>query len=102
MRWKGIAGLAAGVFGVLAIGAPAAQAHPCAATWSLSTATFLSANNGASSWAGSLPSMNNDADCLPVDGSKVAASVGMTGADAAADDVAEAIASFEYTPNMKA
>ncbi|MBE2319864.1 hypothetical protein DVA67_028120 [Solirubrobacter sp. CPCC 204708] len=99
MRLKGFAGLA-GVLGVLAIGAPTAHAHPCAETWSLSTATFLSANNSSIGWGGSLPTMNNDADCAPVEGSKVAASVAMTGADAAADPVEEAVASFEYTPNM--
>jgi hypothetical protein len=103
-RQKGRAGLTAGVLGVLALALTpsAAQAHPCATSWSLSTATFLSANNGATAWAGSLPTMNNDSDCLPADTSalETVASIATTGADAAADPVEEAVASFDYTSNM--
>ena len=103
MRAK-LAGLGAGVVGALAVAAllpSAAQAHPCAMNWSLSTATFLSANNSAAAWAGSLPTMNNDSDCAPVEDAYTGpASVATTGADAAADPVGPAVESFEYTPNM--
>ena len=103
MRAK-LAGLGAGVVGALAVAAllpSAAQAHPCAMNWSLSTATFLSANNSAAAWAGSLPTMNNDSDCAPVEDAYTGpASIATTGADAAADPVGPAVESFEYTPHM--
>ena len=58
MRIKtGLACLAsvASAAGVSALVPSAAQAHPCAVNWSLSTSTFLSANDSGTSWAGSLP-----------------------------------------------
>ena len=104
MRTKRLAGLGAGVVAALAVGAlapSAAQAHPCAETWSLSTATFLSANNSAAAWAGSLPTMNNDSDCAPVEDAYTGpASIATTGADASADPIGPLADVFEKTPNM--
>ena len=91
MRTKRLAGLAAGVVGALGTAAllpAAAEAHPCAEAWSLSTATFLSANNSGAAWAGSLPTMNNDSDCAPVEDAYTGpASIATTGADASADPI---------------
>jgi hypothetical protein len=98
MRRKGLAGLVAG--GALAAAAlmpSAALAHPCSTTWSLSTATFLSANNSDAAWAGSLPTMNNDTDCAPVEDGFV---TGRAVSDAAADPVGPAVASYTYSSNM--
>ena len=62
---KGIAGLAAGIVGVLSLAAlaPTAQAHPCAVAWTLENASFLSANNAA--WAAKLPTVEefSEAEC---------------------------------------
>ena len=62
---KGIAGLAAGIVGVLWLAAlaPTAQAHPCAVAWTLENASFLSANNAA--WAAKLPTVEefSEAEC---------------------------------------
>jgi hypothetical protein len=105
MRTKRLAGLAAGVVGALGTAAllpAAAEAHPCAEAWSLSTATFLSANNSAAAWAGSLPTMNNDSDCAPVDDAyRGPASIATTGADASADPIEPLADVFEKTSNMK-
>src|SRR3712207_1267796 len=98
MRRKGLAGLLAGsALAVAALMPSAAQAHPCSTTWSLSTATFLSANNSDAAWAGSLPTMNNDTDCAPVEESF---STGRAVSDAAADPVGPAVATYTYSSNM--
>ena len=101
MARKGLSGLAAGamVTAAFALAPASAQAHPCAVTWSLETATFLSANDASSAWAGSLPTMyGSDSDCAP-------APVDLTAkraySSAAADDPAEATSTFTYTPNMR-
>ncbi len=98
MRRKGWAGLVAGsALAAAALMPSAAQAHPCSTTWSLSTTTFLSANNSDASWAGSLPTMNNDTDCAPVEESFAA---GRAVSDAAADPVQDAVATYTYSSNM--
>ncbi|HEX6022687.1 MAG TPA: hypothetical protein VFZ00_11875 [Solirubrobacter sp.] len=76
----------------------AAQAHPCATTWSLSTATFLSANDANTAWAGSLPAASNDADCAPVEAS--AATLNATAISGVDGPGLPEGADFNYTSNM--
>jgi hypothetical protein len=66
-RSKGFAALAsvAGVTALFALAPSAAQAHPCTKAWSLSATTFLSANNAATAWAGSIPPLEGE-NCIPV------------------------------------
>src|SRR5262245_40899830 len=101
MSRRRVTGVITGVVGVLvavALGPPAAQAHPCATTWTLGSSTFLSANDAATAWAGSLPTMSLDEDCATIEQSSQFA--GLAASDAAADPVEDAVSSFTYTPNM--
>ena len=99
MREGRFAGLVAGM-AVVAIGllAPsAAQAHPCATTWSLSTATFLSANDAGTTWAGGLPTPSaNDSDCAAVEAA-LSTETAVSGADGPGLPPG---ANFNYTSNM--
>ena len=101
MRIKtGLACLAsvASAAGVSALVPSAAQAHPCAVTWSLSTSTFLSANDSGTSWAGSLPTRTvDDSDCAVVDTSLPTA---LAQSDATADDPVEATRTYTKSSNM--
>ena len=97
---KGIAGLAAGVVGVLSFAAllpSAAQAHPCAVAWTLENASFLSANNAT--WAATLPTVEefSEKDCA---GELGGLSGIETDANVAADPVGDATSSHVRTPNL--
>jgi len=94
-----VAGLA-GVAAAITVGAVApstALAHPCAVSWSMSTATFLSANDSGTAWAGSIPAETNDADCAVVEESLTTA---LAKSDAIADDPIAATQTYEKSANM--
>ncbi|MBE2315538.1 hypothetical protein DVA67_006095 [Solirubrobacter sp. CPCC 204708] len=96
---RSLAGLA-GVGATLAVGALApssALAHPCTEAWTLSNATFLTANNTGTAWAGSIPPQSNDADCAPITESLSAAKA--RSAVAPGDPVAET-ATYAKSENL--
>ena len=101
MRIKtGLACLAsvASAAGVCALVPSAAHAHPCAVNWSLTTSTFLSANDSGTAWAGGLPTPSvNDSDCAVVETSLP---TGLAQSDAAADDPVEATKTYTKSANM--
>ena len=101
MRIKtGLACLAsvASAAGVFALVPSAAQAHPCAVNWSLTTSSFLSANDSGTGWAGSLPTPSlNDSDCAVVETTLPS---GEAQTDLALDDPVEATKTYTKSANM--
>ncbi len=101
MRIKtGLACLAsvASAAGVFALVPSAAQAHPCAVNWSLTTSSFLSANDSGTGWAGSLPTPSlNDSDCAVVE---TTLPNGEAQTDLALDDPVEATKTYTKSANM--
>jgi hypothetical protein len=66
--------------------------------WSLTTSTFLSANDSGTSWAGSLPTRTvDDSDCAVIDTSLPTA---LAQSDALADDPVEATKTYTKSANM--
>ena len=101
MRIKtGLACLAsvASAAGVFALVPSAAQAHPCAVNWSLTTSSFLSANDSGTGWAGSLPTPSlNDSDCAVIETTLPS---GEAQTDLALDDPVEATKTYTKSANM--